>query len=128
MLARADPVASIADTRQLVARVWQRTVKHWHLRPGSVTEWFLGQLMEELMKVVEGGPRTVYRQVSTVKRVEQRFKTTVVSGFGKDAVTEEVDDGWWVTFTDSLSAIRCETKPECEAGDTATCTWEFKKK
>lgn len=126
--ARADPVVSIVDMRQLVASVWQRAVKHWKLRPGSVTEWFTGQLMEELMKVVEGGPRTVYRQVSTVKRVEQRFKTVVVSGFGKDAKTDEVDDGWWVTFHDNLSAIRCESKPECEPGDTAINTWEFKKR
>jgi hypothetical protein len=119
-------VASIAEMRRLVASVWQRAVKHWELRPGSVTEWFVGQMMEELMKVVETGPQKVYRQETTVKMVEQRFKTIVKSGFGKDAVTDEVADGWWVTFTDNLSAVKCETKPDCKPGDIAVCTWEFR--
>lgn len=114
--------------RRLVSRVWQRTVKHWELRPGSVTEWTIGQMMEELMKLVEGAPQKVYVQETTVKDVVQKFKTVVTSGFGKDAVTDEVPDGWWITFTDNLSAVRCETKPDCQPGDTAVCTWEFRKK
>ncbi len=69
-----------------------------------------------------------YVQQTTVKDVELRFKTVVKSGFGKDAVTEEVEDGWWVTFTDSPSAIRCESKPVCKPGDIAVCTWTFHKK
>jgi hypothetical protein len=77
--------------------------------------------------VVEIRRQKVYRQTATVKDVEQRFKTAVVSGFGKDAVTDEVADGWWITFTDSKTGIRCETKPDVQPGDVATCTWEFHK-
>lgn len=120
-------MASIAEMRQLVAESWQATVKRFELRPGSVTEWMTGDLMERLMKVVEGKRETVYRQVTTVKHIEQRFKTIVVSGFGKDAVTDEVPDGWWITFTDSLSAVRCDTKPDCVVGDKAVNTWEFQR-
>jgi len=50
------------------------------------------------------------------------------SGVGKDAVTDEVFDGWWITFTDSRTAIRCDNKPDCEPGDLAICTWEFRRK
>lgn len=69
----------------------------------------------------------VYVQQTTVKKVEERTRTVCVSGTGKDAVTKEVSDGWWITFTDSLTALRCENKPDCEAGDIAVNTWEFKK-
>ena len=69
----------------------------------------------------------VYVQETKVKKVEERFKTRCISGTGKEAVTDEVSDGWWITFSDSLTALRCESKPDCEAGDIAVCTWEFKK-
>lgn len=69
-----------------------------------------------------------YVQATTVKKVEERTKTVVVSGFGKDAVTDEMFDGWWITFTDSLTALRCENKPDCQPGDVAVCTWEFRRR
>lgn len=69
-----------------------------------------------------------YVQATTVKAIEERTKTVVVSGVGKDAVTDEVFDGWWITFVDSRTAIRCDSKPDCEVGDTAICTWEFRRK
>lgn len=122
----AVPAGSIADIRLLVSRCWQRAVKHWELRPGTPTEWLVGQIMEELMKVVENRREYVYRQETRVKLVEERFKTVWAGGHGKDAKTKEVSDGWWVTFTDSPTAIRCETKPDCKVGDIATCTWEFR--
>ena len=70
---------------------------------------------------------TTYEQRTTVKDVEQRFRTVVIRGFGKDAETEDVPNGWWITFTDSLTAVRCETKPDCQPGDTAICSWRFER-
>ena len=67
-----------------------------------------------------------YVQTATVAKVEERFNTVWAGGTGKDAKTKEVSDGWWVTFKDNLSAIKCETKPDCKPGDIATCTWEFR--
>lgn len=71
----------------------------------------------------------VYRQTATVKIVEERFKPVhdKTSGVGKDAKAVDVSDGWWVTFTDNPTAVRCETKPDCQPGDKAVCTWEFHK-
>lgn len=69
----------------------------------------------------------VYRQTAIVKKVEQRTKTEWAGGHGKDATTKEVPDGWWITFIDNPTAVRCETKPDCEMGDHAVCTWEFHK-
>jgi len=83
--------------------------------------------MERLIKMVENSRQKVYRQEATVKKIEERFRTEWVRGQGKDAETKEVSDGWWITFTDSLSAIRCDTKPDCTIGDKAVCTWEFHK-
>jgi hypothetical protein len=111
--------------RLLVSRAWQATVKRFELRPGSVTEWCVGDIMERLMKMVENSRETVYRQEATVKKVEQRFRTEWAGGHGKDAKTKDVPDGWWITFSDNLTAVRCETKPDCEPGDKAVCTWEF---
>lgn len=113
--------------RLLVARAWQRTVKRFELRPGTPTEYMVGNIMERMMEIVEGRRPVVYRQTAIVKLVEERFETKWVSGMGKDAVTKEVSDGWWITFRDSQTAVRCETKPDCKPGDTATCTWEFHK-
>lgn len=79
------------------------------------------------MKLVENARQSVYVQETTVKDVELRYRTVVVSGFGKDAVTNEVPNGWWITFADSLTAVRCETEPDCKPGDIATCTWEFRR-
>lgn len=72
--------------------------------------------------------QTTYKQTTTVKNVEQRFRTKVLRGVGKDAVTEDVPDGWWITFSDSKTALRCESKPDCQPGDVAICTWEFRRK
>jgi hypothetical protein len=69
----------------------------------------------------------VYVQQATVKKVEERFREEWAGGMGKEAKTKHVSDGWWVTFNENMTAIRCDTKPECEAGDIALCTWEFKK-
>jgi hypothetical protein len=113
--------------RQLVSEAWQAAVKKWELRPGSVTEHLVGDIMERLVKLVEGGRQNVYIQETRVKQVEERFRTVVVSGFGKTAVTDEVSNGWWITFHDSLTAVRCDKKPDCVPGDIATCTWEFRK-
>jgi hypothetical protein len=124
---RADHAASIADIRLLISRSWQATVKRFELRPGSVTEWMTGDIMERLLKMVENKRATVYRQETTVKKVEKRNKTVWAGGHGKDATTKDEPDGWWVTFSDSPTAIRCETKPDCEVGDKAVCTWEFHK-
>lgn len=68
----------------------------------------------------------IYVQEATVKKIEERFRTEWVSGLGKDAVTKEVSDGWWITFHENLTAIRCEKKPDCRVGDKAVNTWEFK--
>jgi hypothetical protein len=113
--------------RLLVSRTWQATVKRFELRPGSVTEWMLGQIMEGLTKMVENSRQTVYKQETTVKKVEERMRTEWVEGLGKEAKTKETSDGWWITFTDNLTAVRCESKPDCEPGDRAVCTWEFHK-
>jgi hypothetical protein len=78
--------------------------------------------------MVENMRQTKYEQRATVKNVEQRTRTVVVSGIGKDAVTKEVPDGWWITFSDSKTALRSENKPDCEPGDIAICTYEFRKK
>jgi hypothetical protein len=125
---REDHAVSIADMRNIVAEVWQAAVRRFKLRPGTPTEWAVGNILEELLKVVENRREKQYVQATTVKKVEERTKTVVVRGFGKDAVTDEVFDGWWITFTDSLTALRCETKPDCQPGDTAICTWEFRRK
>lgn len=68
-----------------------------------------------------------YEQRVTVKAVEERKRTICVSGFGADAKTEQISDGWYITFTDSKTAVVCETKPDVEPGDIATCTWTFAK-
>jgi hypothetical protein len=111
--------------RLLVSRSWQETVKRFELRPGSVTEWCVGRIMERLIEMTEKKRQRVYVQTAIVKQVEERFTTKCVSGFGKDAKTEEVSDGWWITFVDSKTAVRCDNKPDVEVGDRATCTWEF---
>lgn len=67
----------------------------------------------------------VYRQTCTVKKIEERYRTEYVGGTGKDAITKEVSEGWYVTFHENLTAIKCETKPVCKVGDKAICTWEF---
>lgn len=69
----------------------------------------------------------IYVQEATVKKVEERYRTRYVSGTGKDAKTEEVSDGWWITFHENLTAVHCVTKPDCEVGYKAVNTWEFKK-
>jgi hypothetical protein len=69
----------------------------------------------------------VYVQTTTVKSVERRTRTVWAGGHGKDAQTREEPDGWWITFNDSLTALRCETEPVAKPGDIATCTWEFKR-
>lgn len=69
----------------------------------------------------------IYVQEATVKKVEERFVTRYVSGTGKDAKTEEVSNGWWITFHENLTAVQCATKPDCEVGYKAVNTWEFKK-
>lgn len=120
-------MVSIGEMRNLLSAAWQACVKKFGLRPGSPTESLVGDTMERLMLLVESSRQSVYRQETRVKMVEQRWRTVVVSGFGKDAVTEEVSNGWWITFHDSLTAVRCETKPDCAPGDIATCTWEFRK-
>lgn len=66
-----------------------------------------------------------YRQVSHVKKVEHRKRTVYVSGSGKDCVTKQVSDGWWVTFTDNPTGVRFDSEPDVQPGDVATCTWEF---
>lgn len=69
----------------------------------------------------------VYRQTATVKKIEERHRTKYLRGTGKEAETEEVSDGWWITFNENLTAVRCEIKPDCQVGDHAVCTWEFHK-
>lgn len=113
--------------RLLVSRSWQATVKRYELRPGSVTEWMIGDIMNRIIEMVETKREKVYRQTATVAKVEERFKTEWAGGHAKDAKTKEVSDGWWITFSDSKTAVRCETKPDVEAGDRAVCTWEFHK-
>jgi hypothetical protein len=75
--------------------------------------------------MVEIVSQKVYQQVCTVKKIEERYRTEWVSGQGKDALTREVSEGWYVTFHENLTAIKCETKPVCKVGDKAICTWEF---
>lgn len=70
---------------------------------------------------------TQYVQVCTVKDVVERFRTEWAGGTGPDASTREVSDGWWITFVDSRTAVRCDNKPDVRPGDKATCTWEFKR-
>jgi hypothetical protein len=86
-----------------------------------------GRIDEESEVELVSSREKKYEQRTVVKAVEQRFRTVVVRGFGKDAETEDVPNGWWITFTDSLTAVRCEEKPDCQAGDVAICTWEFRK-
>jgi hypothetical protein len=69
----------------------------------------------------------VYRQVATVKKIEERHRTEYVGGTGKDATTREVSDGWYITFHENLTAVKCDTKPSCQVGDKAICTWEFQR-
>jgi hypothetical protein len=122
-----DRAVGIAVMRKIVAEVWQAAVAKFKLRPGSPTEWTVGNILEELLKMVENTRQKQYVQATTVKTVEERTKIVVISGIGKDAKTEEQFDGWWITFSDSRTAIRCESKPDCQPGDTAVCTWEFRR-
>jgi hypothetical protein len=54
-----------------------------------------------------------------VKRVYERIRTVWVSGVGKEAVMEDVSDGWVVVCDDYFSfRIPGKLEPPFKAGDT----------
>lgn len=56
-------------------------------------------------------------KMGTVRKIEERFQTEWVSGFGKDAVTKEISIGWFVVMSNGISINFGLNKPDCEPGD-----------
>lgn len=47
------PCMPLRDVRQIIAEEWHTVVKEYNLRPGTVTETFIGRVLERLIEATE---------------------------------------------------------------------------